>query len=131
MSAHPEEILYEAVDREKSLRVRGGLEPAHLALTLSRRLVRDLRAIVRILFRAVDHRRHHGTVRRRVAAQLVCDQPTGLAALSFQQLAEEPHGRPPIAPRLHEDVDDVAVLVHGTPQILLPPWSFTKSSSRY
>ena len=25
------------------------------------------------------------------------------------------------ARRLHEDVDCVAVLVHGTPQILLPP----------
>ena len=29
--------------------------------------------------------------------------------------------RPPIAPRLHENVEDVAVLVHGTPQILLLP----------
>ena len=28
---------------------------------------------------------------------------------------------PPIAPRLHENVEDVAVLVHGTPQILLLP----------
>ena len=27
---------------------------------------------------------------------------------------------PPIAPRLDENVDDVAVLVHGPPQILLP-----------
>ncbi len=29
--------------------------------------------------------------------------------------------RPPIAPRLYEDVEHVAVLVHGPPQILLPP----------
>ena len=40
---------------------------------------------------------------------------------TFQQLPEEPCGRPPIAPRLHENVEDVAVLVHGTPQILLLP----------
>ena len=41
--------------------------------------------------------------------------------MAFQQLPEEPCGRPPIAPRLHENVEDVAVLVHGTPQILLLP----------
>ncbi len=55
VTAHAEEIEYGALDREKPLRVRGGLEPAHLALALSRRLMRDLRAIVRILFRTVDH----------------------------------------------------------------------------
>ena len=83
--------------------------------------MRDFRAIVFVLLGTVDHGRHHGTVRRRVAAQLVCDQPARLAALAFQQLPEEPCGRPPIAPRLHENVEDVAVLVHGTPQILLLP----------
>ncbi len=36
-----------------------------------------------------------------------------------------------MAPGLHEDVDCVAVLVYGTPQILQPPWSFTNTSSRY
>jgi hypothetical protein len=41
--------------------------------------------------------------------------------LPFQQLAEEPCGRPPIAPGLHEDVEDVAVRIDGTPQILLTP----------
>ena len=47
---------------------------------------------------------HHGAVRRRAAAQRVRDQWSRLAALSFQQRAEEPCGRPPIAPRRHEDV---------------------------
>ena len=42
--------------------------------------------------------------------------------MSFQQFAEEARGRPTIAPRLHQDVDDVAVLVHCPPEILpLPP----------
>ena len=42
-------ILHEAVDREKPLRVRGGFKPAHLALTLARRLMRDLRSVVLVL----------------------------------------------------------------------------------
>ena len=99
----------------------GRLESAHLMLPLAGRLMRDLGSIVFVLPGTVDHGRHHGTMRGRVAAELVRDQPARLAALSFQQLAEEPFGRPPIAPRLYEDVEDVAVLDDGTPQILLPP----------
>ena len=53
-----------------------------------------------------------------VAAQLVCHQPPGFASLTFQELAEEPLGRLPVAARLDENVDHVAVLVNGAPQIL-------------
>ncbi len=109
----------------------GRLEPAHLALSLAGGLMRDFRAIVFVLPGTVDHGRHLGAVRGRVAAQLVRDQPARLAALSFQQLAEEPLGRPLIAPRLDEDVEDVAVLVHGTPQIPPPALNLEDSSSRY
>ena len=41
--------------------------------------------------------------------------------LSLHPLAEEPCGRLPIAPRLDENVNDIAILVHGPPQILPPP----------
>ena len=75
MSPDPEEMQHESVDREKPLRVRGGCEPAHLSLALSRRLMRTRCAVVRILPRAVNHGWHHGAVRRGVATQLVGDQP--------------------------------------------------------
>ena len=39
-------------------------------------------------------------------------------AFAFQQFPKEARGRPAIAPRLHEDVDDVAVLVHRPPEVL-------------
>ena len=64
MSAHPEEILHDAVDRCDALQMGGRLEAAHLALALPRRLVGDVGAIVRALARAVDDRRHRGAVRR-------------------------------------------------------------------
>ena len=70
---------------------------------------------------AVHHGRHHGAERRRVADQLVRDQPSGLTAFPFQQPAEKALGRAPVAPGLHEEVDHVAVLVDRRPQILLPP----------
>ena len=121
MAADPEQILDNAVHRCEPLRLGGRLEPTHLALPVAGRLMRDRCAIVFVLPGTVDHGGHLGAVRRRVAAQLFRDQPSRLAALSFQQLAEEPFGRTLIAPRLHEDVKDIAVLVYGTPQILLPP----------
>ena len=115
VAADPEEILDDAVHRCKTLQMGSRLEPAHLAFPLAGRLMRDFRAIVFTLPGTVDRGQHHGTVRGRVTAQLVRDQPARLAALSFQQLAEEPLGRPLIAPRLHEDVKDVAVFVDSTP----------------
>jgi len=68
MSAHSEEILHQAVHGHEPLHVGGRLEAAHLALTLTGRLMRDVRAIVFVLPGTVDHGRHHGTVRRRIAA---------------------------------------------------------------
>ncbi len=53
-----------------------------------------------------------------IASQLVRHQPAGHATLPLQQLPEEAFGSPAVATRLHEDVDDVAVLVDGTLKIL-------------
>ena len=131
VAADTKEILDGAVHREKPLRVGRRFEPAHLTLPLPGRLVRDFGPVVRVPVRAVDHGRHHGAAGRGVAAEFVGDQSPRDTALSFQQLAEEPGGGPLIAPRLYKDVDHVSVLVHGTPQVLLPPWILTNTSSRY
>ncbi len=99
--------------------MHGRLEAPHLALTQSRRLMRDLGTVVRILIGAVDHRRHRRAARRRVTAKLVSDQPARDTALPFQQLPEESYRGAPIPPRLDQDVEHVAVLVHRAPEILL------------
>ncbi len=118
MSANPEEIQYESVYREKLLRVPGGCEPAHLSLALPRRLMRDLRSVVLVLPSAVHHGPKDGTVSRRVAAQLVRDETARRSALSFQHLAKEAHSCSAVAARLDQDVEEVAVLVYGPPQIM-------------
>ena len=112
VTSDTKEILYDPVHRCEALQMGGRLEPAHLPLPLADWLMRDLCSIVLVLPRTVDDGRHHWTVRRRVTAQLVRDQAARLAALSLQELAEEPCGRLPIAPRLHEDVEDISILVH-------------------
>ena len=119
VSAYSEEILYRAVYRREALQLSSGLEPSHLPLTLSCRLVRDFCAVVGMLSCAVDHRRHHRAARGWVTAELVGNQPTRHAALAFQQLPEEPHRSATIPPRLHQGIEGVTVLVHRTPEILL------------
>ena len=63
--------------------------------------------------------RHHGAARGGVGAQLVGDQSSRKTALGFQQRPKEADGCSPIPMRLHEDVQDVTVLVYCAPQILL------------
>ena len=118
VTADTEEVLHESVYREKPLRVRGGFESTHLSLALARRLMRDLRSIVLVLPGVANDGRHDRAVGRRIAAQLVRDQTVGRPALSFQDLAKEAHRGPAVAPRLDQDVEEVAVLVDGPPEIL-------------
>ncbi len=61
---------------------------------------------------------HDLAVSSAVASQLVRHQPAGHATLPLQQLAKKAFGCPAVATRLHEDVDDVAILIDGTPEIL-------------
>ena len=121
VSADPKQILYGTMHRQEALRVSDRLESAHLALALPRRLMRHLRSVVLVLLRAVYDRWHHGAVRRRVAPQLVRDQTARQPALSLQHPAEESYGRSAIASRLDEDVEEVAVLVDGPPEISALP----------
>src|SRR2546427_10453371 len=119
MTPQAKEIPNQSVHRQESLRVSGGFEPSHLSFALAGRLMRDFGSIVLVLRRAVHDRGHHEAVSRRVAAKLVRDQTPWRTALRFQQLPEEAFGGTPVAPWLNEDVDHVAVLVDGPPEIVL------------
>ncbi len=68
---NPEEVLDDSVNGEEALGLAWRLEPAHLSLSLSRRLMRDLRSVVGVPARVVDHRRHGAPPRCAVAPQLV------------------------------------------------------------
>ena len=107
------------MNRREPLELSGRLEAPHLVLPLTRRLVGDLGSIVRVLISDVDHGRHHGAARGGVGAQLVGDQSSRDTALGFQQFPKESDGCSPIPVRLHEDVQDVTVLVYRAPQILV------------
>jgi hypothetical protein len=53
--SNAEQVLEDSVNREESLGLLRRLEPAHLALSLSRWLMRDFGPIVRVPARVVDY----------------------------------------------------------------------------
>ena len=55
VSAGPEEILHDTVDRREALKLAGRLEAPHLALPLAGRLMRDFGPVIRILICDVTH----------------------------------------------------------------------------
>ena len=57
-------------------------------------------------------------MRRLIASELVGDQRPRYPALLGQQVTEEPLGGLGIPARLDQDVEDVAVLVDGPPQVV-------------
>ena len=75
MAPDAEQIQHDTVNRREPLELSGGRETPHPALTLSGRLMGDLRAVVRVLIGAVKHRWHHRATGGRVAAQRVSDFP--------------------------------------------------------
>jgi hypothetical protein len=63
---------------------------------------------------SVSNARHHDPFRAGIAAQLVRYNHAGPNPRGSQQLAEKPHGRESITPRLDEDVDHNTVLINGS-----------------
>ncbi len=97
------------------------LDPPHLPLSLSSRLTRYCCSIVGVLISVMAGIRQYGFNGWRVASQPICDEPKRLNPLSSQCLGEEPLRSFCVAPLLHQQVDDVAVLVIGAPKVVDPP----------
>ena len=77
VSTDSEQILHNTVNRREPLELSGRLETPHLALTLSGRLMGDLRAVIRVLIGAVKHlscRRDRGPAWRRPLEIALADQ---------------------------------------------------------
>ena len=81
--------------------------------------MRILGPIVGILLGMVGNAWQNRPTSSSIALQLVGDDPEWLLALTAQQSAKEPLGCTLIAARLQQNIDDITILIHGTPKILL------------
>ncbi len=81
--------------------------------------MRILRSIVESLMLPVLNTRHDFSFRRAVAPQLVGDDHARHVPQTLQQLTEEALGGFLIPATLNQNVQHVAILVHGSPQVMI------------
>ena len=118
VSTHAKEFLDDAVNMQEPLRVDGRGEAAHMTLPLSRGLMRDFGAIVRVPPRVMGVPGHNVPMCDAEAAQLDGHETPGFLSLTLQEFSNESPDRTPVPAGLDEEVDQVTVLVHGAPEIL-------------
>src|SRR5262245_29075187 len=104
--------------RQEPLGMPHRFKAFHRPFALSGGLMRVLGAIVQILRPAMLHRRHELAVSHPVAGQFVGHQHARYIPQTLEQFAEEPLGCCGVSPRLHQHLQDVAVLVDCTPQVM-------------
>jgi hypothetical protein len=98
--------------------VPGRLEPSHTPLPLARRLVGVFRTVVQTPVLAMVDAGQYLSLRRHIAFELIGDDDRWHIRPPLQQLPEELLRSVPVPPPLHQDIEDGAVLIHGTPSII-------------
>ena len=119
MALQVESVVDGGVKAEEALRRSGRLEALHLALAPTHHLMRILRPIVfsqALLMVAGKSEMPEGSA---IGAQLVGRHPPWREALFAEQLAHQLDGRRPVSTTLDQDLEDLALVVDGTPQIHL------------
>ena len=80
--------------------------------------MRDFGSIVGVSACVMRHSGHDFTVGHTVIVELIGDDPKRLVSLAFQEPSKEPSRCGAVSTGLDQNVDHVAVLVDGPPQIL-------------
>jgi len=88
---------------------------------------RDFRTVVLILVGDMGQRRRDLTQRCLVTSEFIGDNFPRHRCLAFKQFSEETQRCSFISVALHQDVDDVAILIDGSPQVL----TFTSHRQKY
>src|ERR1700761_4709932 len=105
-------------------------ETLHLPLSSSRRRMRNFSAVVEVSALAMLDTRQDLPLGGGIAPQLIGDDHPRDVLPATQQFAEKTLGSFGVAPALHEDIEHGAVLIHGTPEIMLFTAYAVNTSSR-
>src|SRR5215813_4766158 len=116
-----------AIRRQKTLGMPGRFEPLHAILTLPRGAMRVLTAVVQIATLAMFHPRQDLPLGRAVALQLIRDDDPRYIPQTLEQLAKKLLRRLLIAPALHQNIEDVVILIDGAPQVM----AFTRNRQKH
>jgi len=119
VSTRTEVTVDEGVSGEEVLGLLGRFEPLHLLLSSSRRSMRVLGRVVQVSALSVLNAGKQLTLSDTIAPQLVGHDPPWYILQALQKPLEEALRGVGIAPGLNEDVEHDAILIHGTPEIVL------------
>ena len=106
---------------QESLRLSRVVEPSHRPFSLARRFVRAFGSVIRIDVVDVMYRGHDHTMSRIITSEFIGNQPSRFTPLAFEKTAEKAFSHTLIGAALDENINAIAVLIHGTPQILALP----------
>src|SRR5262245_24559942 len=103
---------------QKALGMSRRLEPLHAILTLPRGPMRVLTAVIEVATLPMFHPGQDLALGRAVALELIRDDHAWHVLQALQQLAEKLLRRLFVAAALHQDIEDVVVLVDSAPQVM-------------
>jgi hypothetical protein len=118
MPARAEVLGDWTICREEPLSLSGGFEPLPPSFPLPCGLMRVLGAIVQVAMLAMLYARQDFALRCPIALELIGDDDPCDVLTAFEEFAEKLLGGHFVAAPLHEDVEYMAVLIHGSPEVV-------------
>jgi hypothetical protein len=113
------EVLHDGtISREEPLGLSGRLEPLHPSFALTRRLMGVRGVTLERAVRQLFHAPHERSLGGSITAQLIRDDDPWSILASFEELAEKFLRRRLVPPALHQDIEDMAVLIDRPPEVM-------------
>ena len=111
-------------DGEESLCLLRRFESSHPPLSLSRWLMRVLRAVIQISTLPMNNVRKHVPLRGTVASEFIGHNDPRFASSALKKLSKEALGRKPVSFGLNKNIDYGSVLIYCAPKIMLDAFNF-------
>jgi hypothetical protein len=121
MPPRAEMLRNRTIGGKEALSVSWGLEALHPLFSLARRLVGILSAVVQVAVLPMLHTGQDLAHGRPVASQLICDDHPWHVRQALEQLTEECLCGLLVPPALHQNVEDVPLLIDRTPEVMAFP----------
>src|SRR5215467_9312606 len=99
----------------------GRLEPLHAILTLPCGAMRVLTPVIEAAALTVLYSWQYLAFGRAIAFEFICNDDPWHVPQPLQELTEKLLRRLFVASALHQDVEDVVILIHRTPQVMALP----------
>src|SRR5215475_4411690 len=107
-----------AIRRQKPLGMPGRFEALHAIFALPRGPMGVLTAVIEVTTLAMLHPRQDLALRRAVALELIRDDHPWHVLQALEQLAKKLLRGLFVTSTLHQDVEDIIILIDGAPQVM-------------